>query len=216
MAIIQSGQDTNLAQIEASNSIRTTIYPNYSSVGAYQHSAVSGSIAAATAANGILYTFKNAGTNLIILRRLSIGLQTTTAYTQGGIRFSSYFVRTSFTQGTTNATLVTLTGNNGKKRTSMTTTTAVAYICTTAGITGDTATGEDTVPFSTTVLNLPASITTSPSAGLVDMNLQIDTEYPLVFAANEGFRIKNDTAFAATGVSNLIVNVEYGEYVSYP
>lgn len=215
MAIIQSGSDTNLLQVEASNAIRTTIYPNYTTVGAYQFSAISGSIAAATAA-GVLYTFKNAGSNLIILRRLSIGLQTTTAYTQGGIRFSSYFVRTSFTQGTTNATLVTLTGNNGKKRTSMTTTTAVAYICTTTGITGDTATGEDTVPFSTATLNLPATITTSPQTGLVDMNLQIDTEYPLIFAANEGFRLKNDTAFAATGVSNLVVNVEYGEYTSYP
>lgn len=216
MAIIQSGQDTNLAQIETSNAIRTTIYPNYTSVGAYQFTAASGSIAASTAANSILYTFKNAGTNLVVLRRLSIGLQTTTAYTQGGIRFSSYFVRTSLTQGTTNGTLVTLTGNNGKKRTSMTTTTAVAYICTTTGITGDTATGEDTVPFSTAVLNLPATITTSPQTGLVDINLQIDTEYPLVFAANEGFRIKNDTAFAATGVSTFVVNVEYGEYTAYP
>jgi len=214
MALIQSGLDSSLATVDSSGSIYTTIYPN-KVIGAYQWSATSGSIAASTAANSVLFTLKNGGTNILVLKRLSVGLQVTTAYTKGSLRLSSYIVRTSFTQGATNGTLVTLTGNNGKKRTSFPTTTAVGYICTTTGITGDTATGEDTIPFGITNMDLPASIGNVPVTGLADLCTQLSTEYPIVLAAGEGIRVKNDTAFALTGVSNLIVNLEYAEVASY-
>lgn len=214
MALIQSGLSTNLATVDTTGSIYTTIYPNVG-VGAYQFTGVSGTIAASTAANSILFTFKNNGTNLMVIRRFSVGLQVTTAFTKGSLRLSTYFVRTSFTQGTTNGTLITLTGNNGKKRTSQPTTNAVGYICTTAGITGDTATGEDTTAFASAGLDLPAAIGNVPTQGLYDMIVHTDTEYPLVLAPQEGFRLKNDTAFAATGSGNLIVNIEYGEVASY-
>lgn len=214
MAIIQSGLDSSLATVDSNGSIYTTIYPN-KVIGAYQWSATSGAIAASTAANSVLFTFKNSGTNIIVLKRVSVGLQITTAYTKGSLRLATYFARTSFTQGTTNATAITLTGNNGKKRTSFPTTTATGYICTTTGITGDTATGEDTIPFSTIGIDLTAAISNSPAAGLVELFSQQATEYPVVLAAGEGFRLKNDTAFALTGVSNLIVNLEYAEVASY-
>jgi len=214
MAIIQSGASTDLLTVEStSKAARVTIRPN-ESVGSYTFTAVSGSIAGGTAA-GVLYTFRNGGSNLIALRRISVGLQTTTAYTKGSLRLSTYFVRTSFTQGTTNATLVTLTGNNAKKRTNMTTTSAVAYICTTTVITGDTATGEDTQPFGTTNMDLLAVVGNTPTFGLADVYRQDYIDYPVILAAGEGFRLKNDTAFAATGASNLIVNVSYEELSSF-
>jgi hypothetical protein len=126
-----------------------------------------------------------------------------------------YPVRTSFTQGTTNGTLVPLSGNIGKKRTSHPTTGVVSYICTTTGITGDTATGEDTQPHATAVFDLPAAIGTVPTVGNWEMAYQSTSQYPLILAPTEGFRIKNDIAFAATGVSNLIVNLEYDEITTY-
>jgi hypothetical protein len=211
MALIQSGATTDLLTIDpTAKAARTTIRPN-EVTGAYRWSATSGAIAAATAA-GILFTWKYTGSGVAVLRRIDVGLNVTTAYTQGGLKVSAYFVRTSFTQGSTNATAVTLTGNNGKKRTSHLTTNASAFICTTTGITGDTAAGEDATPWCYALLNQPANI------GIVAPQIlyQDDpTDFPLVFAANEGFRIKNDTAFAATGVANLIVTVEYDEMAAY-
>jgi len=211
MALIQSGATTDLLTIDpTAKAARTTIRPN-EVTGSYRWTAISGAIAAATAA-GVLFTWKYTGSGVAVLRRIDVGLQVTTAYTQGGIRMSSYFVRTAFTQGSTGGTAVTLTGNTGKKRTSHLTTNVSAFICTTGGITGDTATGEDVAPFGSIVLNQPANI------GIVASQIlyQDDpTDFPFVFAQNEGFRIKNDTAFAATGVSNLIVTVEYDEMAAY-
>jgi len=211
MALIQSGATTDLLTIDpTAKAARTTIRPNEVQ-GAYRWSATSGSIAAATAA-GVLFTWKYTGTGIAVLRRIDVGLNVTTAYTQGGIRLSAYFVRTSFTQGSTNATAVTLTGNNGKKRTSHATTNVSAYICTTTGIAGDTASGEDSTPWCFTLLNQPAAIQVVAPQTLYSDD---PTDYPIVFAANEGFRIKNDTAFAATGVSSLTVTVEYDEMAAY-
>jgi len=211
MALIQSGATTDLLTIDpTAKAARTTIRPN-EVTGAYRWTATSGSIAAATAA-GILFTWKYTGSGVAVLRRIDVGLNVTTAYTQGGLRVSTYFVRTTFTQGSTNATAVTLTGNNGKKRTSHATTNASAFILTTTGITGDTASGEDVTPFCSTLLNLPGSINV---VGPQTLYQDDPTDFPLVFAANEGFRIKNDTAFAATGVSSLTVIVEYDEMAAY-
>jgi hypothetical protein len=110
---------------------------------------------------------------------------------------------------------VPLSGNIGKKRTSHPTTGVVSYVCTTTGITGDTATNEDTSPHATAAFDLPAAIGAVPIAGTREMLYQSTNQYPLILAPNEGFRIKNDTAFAATGISNLIVNVEYDEITTY-
>jgi hypothetical protein len=211
MALIQSGASTDILTIDpTAKAARTTIRPN-EVTGAYKWSATSGSIAASTAA-GILFTWKYTGTGVAVLRKIELGLNVTTAYTQGGVRVSTYFVRTSFTQGSTNATAVTLSGNNGKKRTSHATSNVSSYILTTTGISGDTAASEDATPFCSTLLNLPGSINV---VGPQTLYQDDPTDYPMVFVQNEGFRIKNDTAFAATGVSSLTVIVEYDEMTAY-
>lgn len=215
MAIIQSGASESTLTIEtAFNSARVTHFPR-TVVGSYLMSTNTGSIAASTAANSVLWTFKNSGPNTIIVRQITVGLQITTAYTKGSLRLSAYVVRSTFTQGTTNGTLQTTTGNNGKKRTSHASTTATIYACTTTGITGDTATSEDTTPFATSLLDLTAAISTQPTAGLATMFQADPTEYPILLEPNEGIRIKNPTAFAATGVSTLIVNIDYDEVTTY-
>jgi hypothetical protein len=50
---------------------------------------------------------------------------------------------------------------------------------------------------------------------LADVYRQDYLDYPVILAAGEGFRLKNDTAFASTGASNLIVNVSYEELSSF-
>ena len=210
MALIQSGASTDILTIDpTAKAARTTIRPN-EVTGAYRWTATSGPIAGGTTA-GVLFTWKYTGSGVAVLRRIDVGLNVTTAYTQGGIKISSYFVRGSFAQGSTGGVGVSLTGNFGKKRSSHAGTTVTAVIYSTAGITGDTVT-EDTPPFASVLLNQPASISV---VGAQILYQDDPTDYPLVFAQNEGFRIKNDTAFAATGSSNLIVTVEYDEMTAY-
>jgi hypothetical protein len=215
MAIIQSGvSDATLTIETAFNSARVTHFPR-TVIGSYLISTNTGSIAASTAANSVLWTFKNTGTTTVVVRQISVGLQITTAYTKGSLRLSAFVVRAPYTQGTTNATLQTTSGNNGKKRTSHATSTAVIYACTTTGITGESAAAEDTTPFATALLDLTNAISTQPQSGLATM-FQIDpTEFPLIIEPDEGIRIKNPTAFAATGISTLIVNIDYDEVTTY-
>lgn len=220
MGYIQSGTQTHnvhkLTVGEEFESARITVFPR-DIVGSYVLSASTGGIAGGTGAGGILATFKNAGTNTMVIRTIKIGIQTTTGYAaNNGIRFSSYFVRTSFTQGTTNGTPVTLTGDNVKKRTiGQATTTASVVMCTTAGITGDTATGEDSTPFATALFALLTTVGTTPDAGWVDLYTADWAEYPMVLSPEEGFRIKNVTAFPATGVVSLMLKINYDEVVTY-
>jgi hypothetical protein len=214
MAIIQSGASSStLMTVDPTNlAARVTLRPN-EATGSYRASLVSGTIAASTAA-GVLYTFKYIGTGVCIIRSVQIGEQVTTAYTQGGVRFGMYIVRSSFTQGTTNGTQTTFSVN--KKRTSQATPNASAVISTTTVITGDTTGAEDTVAYNHILLNMPALISTTPLDGLRDfINPYNASAYPIVLAANEGFRIKNDTAFPATGSGNLVVAVEWEEVASY-
>jgi hypothetical protein len=125
-----------------------------------------------------------------------------------------YIVRSSFTQGTTNGTLTTFSVN--KKRTSLATPVASAVISTTTVVTGDTVGAEDTVAYGHILLNMPATITTTPVDGLREFVGPYNASaYPLVLAQNEGFRIKNDTAFPATGSGNLVVTVEWEEALAY-
>ena len=217
MGYIQSGAGIHKLTVgEEFDAARITIFPR-DVVGSYVLSAATGGIAGGTGAGSVLATFKNSGSNQIIIRTIKIGIQTTTGYgANNGIRFSSYFVRNSFTQGTTNGTAVTLTGNNDKKRTTgMATTTASVVMCTTTGITGDTATGEDTTPFATALFVLLTTVGTTPDAGWVDLYTADWAEFPIVLAPNEGFRIKNVTAFPATGVVSLMLKINYDELTSY-
>ena len=214
MAVIQSGaSSTTLMTVDPTNlAARVTLRPN-ELTGSYRASLVSGTIAASTAA-GILYTFKYTGTGVCIIRSVQVGEQVTTAYTAGSMRLGLYIVRTSFTQGTTNGTQTIFSVN--KKRTSQSTPNASAVISTTTVITGDTTGSEDSVAYNHVLLSLPATITTTPVDGLRDfINPYSATSYPIVLAQNEGFRIKNDTAFAATGSGNLVVAVEWEEATAY-
>lgn len=213
MAIVQSGASTSTMTVDPTlNAARVNLRPN-EITGSYRASLVSGTIAASTAA-GVLYTFKYTGTGVCIVRSVQVGEQVTTAYTQGSMRLGLYVVRSSFTQGTTNGTLTTFSVN--KKRTSLATPNASAVISTTTVITGDTAGAEDSTAYAHVLLNLPAAITTTPVDGLRDFIGPYNASaYPLVLAQNEGFRIKNDTAFAATGSGNLVVTVEWEEATAY-
>jgi hypothetical protein len=239
MGYIQSNVTNDLVVVDRTPAaMRATLRPN-EMTGSYRTSLVSSTItfSGITAANGVLFTFKNTGTGLCLIRSVQIGLQiiATGFTTTGGSRFSLYRVPTAFTQGTTGGTGYGAGQSNtvvGKKRTSMGTTAASMVIYASgAGITGDTASTEDTTPLSSVTLGTTAAtVTTLPSAGLRDFfqshtpaynapDMGFMVGYPLALAQNEGFRIKNDLAFingtTGAGTAALVVSVEWDEATAY-
>lgn len=215
MAIIQSGAGASgTLTVDSANAALVSVRPQQPS-GSYRFVAQTGLLPSSLAAS-TLFTWRYSGTGVAVLRRIEIGLLVGTAYTQGNVRISAYHTRSNFTQGSTNATQVSFAGNNAKKRTSYSATNCTAWACTTAGITGDAATNEDTVAFATDLLNLPSTIQpVSFTSGMHDLYNCDGINNSMIFATTEGFRIKNDTAFAATGASNLVVMIDWDEYTSY-
>lgn len=210
MAQIQSGADTTLMTVDPSfNAARVTIRPP-EVTGAYRIAMRTGTIAAATAA-GILAAFRYNGSGVAVITSVRVGLNVLTAYTAGSIIFSVWGTRSYTVTETTNYTAATLTGNNAKLRTSHATTSALFGVATTTNISGGTGT-DDNQPMGSTTFNLPATITGQPVQDFFTFNMQ---SHPLVCGQNEGFRLRADTAWAATGTSNLVVMVEWFEATSY-
>lgn len=212
MAQIQSGASADLLTIDPTfKAARVSIRPP-EITGAYRISQRTGTIAAGTAA-GIMAAFRYTGTGVAVVQSVRIGLNVLSAYTTAGgsIVFSVWATRNYTATETTNYTAATLTGNNAKLRTSHATTSALFGVATTTGITGGTGT-DDANPLGSCTFNLPATITGQPVQDFFTFSLQ---SHPLVLGQNEGFRVRNDTAFAATGTANVVVMVEWFEATSY-
>lgn len=210
MAQIQSGASADLLTVDPTfKAARVSLRPP-EVTGAYRLSMRTGNTAAATAA-GILAAFRYAGTGVAIVQSVRIALHVVTAYTQGSIAYSLWNTRSYTVIEPTGATAATLTGNNAKLRTSMATTSALFSIATTGTMTGGTGT-DDAIGMAGVCFDLPNAVRGQPAQDLFNINL---SSYPLVFSQNEGFRIRNDTAYAAAGVSNLQVTIEWAEATSY-
>jgi hypothetical protein len=219
MAIIQSGNNSSTYMLvdPTNQAARVTLRPN-EVTGSYRAALVSGTIPSNSTA-GPLATFKYTGTGVCIIRSVQVGLNITTGYAAGGVKLGMYICRPLTTQGTggTGTTATTFNSTGNKKRSSMAVPNATIVMTGTAsgGITGDTVT-EDSVAYNNILLQLPAAVTTSPVDGLRDFISPYNASaYPIVLGAGEGFRIKNDTAFAATGASTLTISVEWEEATSY-
>lgn len=210
MAQIQSGNSSDLLAIDPTfKAARVTIRPP-EITGAYRIAMRTGTIAASTAA-GIMAAFRYTGTGVAVIQSVRIGLNVLSAYTAGSIVFSVWATRSYTATETTNYTAATLTGNNAKLRTSHATSNAVFGVATTTGITGGTGT-DDSQALASCTFNLPNTITGQPVQDFFTFSMQ---SHPLVLGQNEGFRVRNDTAFAATGTSNVVVMVEWFEATSY-
>jgi len=219
MAIIQSGANPNALMTVDPTALaaRFTSYPA-ELLGSYSIGSRTGVLPASLAAAGAntcLWSFKYNGSGVCIIRRLAVYLQINVGYAQGGIRFAAYQSRGAYTQGTTNATRTNTYQQNGARRTSMPTSTVDIYAATTTQITGDSGTF-DTQPFGIFPCELVTQITVVPRNALYNLYESQSTNwYPMTLAPTEGIKIQNDTAFSATGNSNLGVMVEWDELTSY-
>lgn len=222
MAIIQSGASgTTLLTVDPTFlAARISDHPP-EILGAYSISGVSGlltTVAAGTAASpSPVFAFRWAPattTQLCMIRRIEIGFNTTTAFgTAQSLQYNLLLLRSYSATYTTNATQLTFTNSNTAKHRTVMPNSAFTgggqiQISTTAAMTTGSSFTQDT-QFLATINGSSTAVGTSIPMTPIFQHQAGD--YPLIFANNEGFLINNGQAMGATGVGNLIVNVEWME-----
>jgi hypothetical protein len=149
-----------------------------------------------------------------MIRRIEIGFNTTTAFgTAQSLQYNLMILR-SFSVNQSGTTPVIASFSNtstGKHRSTM----PPSAMSTGGGLIMSLASALTGTSF-TADSQFYATVNGSSTAIGVSMPMtpiyQHQTgDYPLIFAANEGFMINNGQAMGATGVGNLIVNVEWIE-----
>lgn len=212
MAYIQDFRSTNTTNAivdPTSKALRLSLRP-VQCEGAFRLATRSGVIAAATAA-GIGFSFRYLGNGSCMIHSVKVGLNTIVAYTQGNISYTLTVVR-GYTATDTGGTQLTF-GNVQKLRSAMVQPQIDARISTTTGLTSAAATAgvEDPAAFASVQHNMPAIITNQPLKEFLPMSWY---SKGLTLTNNEGFRIRNQSAYAATGTCNLVVSVVWTEYPS--
>jgi hypothetical protein len=215
----KSGEDANLASVEASKSIRVTQRPmTVGARGAYSLGYTSGVMAAGLAGNAEIFQMRwTDATRIMILRSVTMSAAPgTTAFTAGPIAFTMTVARSWSADGGTCPAIVFSTANTNKKRTdfplSLFTDTGVRA-STTAACTAGTKTFDTNVTAS--VSSYVSSVATTAHSGpfvfpgTVLWQRNTADEYPLIFETNEGFSIR--ATVPATGTWQFSVNVEWTE-----
>lgn len=236
MAIIEGGASAALADVGANTkAIRKEDRPiDVGSLGAYQVSYTSGTMAAGLGAAAPIFSVRwGDATRTMLVRRVSFLAQNAgTAFTAGLFTFDMIVAR-SFTVSDSAGVAVVLTGNNQKKRASMGSSLVTDMRgSSTATLTAGTRT-LDALPVSTvkgavqaTVTNcfmVPANNGPMTAAGIaatgnyggrgIDLWWpEIGNSWPLVFVQNEGFIIR--ATVPATGTWLFVVEVEWAEVLS--
>lgn len=189
---------------------RVTIRP-VEMLGYYSIAGASGALTG-VAANGPVFAFRNTGANLLLVRRISIGFVTTTAFTTAQGLSYSLIKATGFTASDTGGTSIFTAGQN-KHRTSFANIVSAPdiRISSTAALTAGTRTLE------TNSMGIVGGSSTAVGTGMgrTDVLEQDTGDYPLILAQNEGFVLTNLIAMGAAGVIQLQVNLEFAEATAY-
>lgn len=222
MAIIQSGANSTVLQTVDPTMLTARISERPPEIlGAYSMSSISGALTVVAggspASASPLYAFRWAPattTQLCMIRRIEVGFNTTTAFTAAqSLQYNLLIARAFTASYTVNATTQAFTvANTAKQRTSMPQSAFVSggliQMATTAAMTTTAAFTPDT-QFMATVNGTSSAVGTSlPMTALFQHQ---PGDYPLIFAASEGFIINNGQTMGAAGVGNFIVNVEWME-----
>lgn len=210
MAIIQDPRSSNTSSAiidPTFKALRTTLRP-VEHEGAFRLATRSGIIAAATAA-GIGFSFRYLGTGSCLVQSVKVGINGLAGYTQGNITYTLTVVR-GFTATDTGGTQITF-GNIQKLRNGMNQPQIDARISNTTGLTtaAASASPEDPAAFASVQHEMSPIITNQPMKEFFPMSWY---SKGLTLATNEGFRIRNQSAYAAVGTCNLVVSVEWIEY----
>lgn len=183
--------------------------------GSYTMTGVTGTMAAGLAANSPIWAFRYTGTGVAVVKSIRFSAaDTATAFAAGLAQFN-FFVARAFTASDTGGTAATLTGNNGKLRTSFATTGVGQFMTATTGtMTAGTRT-LDAQPIAAISLGVQAAAGVQLSDGSPSLIVfpQNAGDYPLVLAANEGIELQ--ATVPATGTWSGSITIVWDEYASY-
>lgn len=223
MSVQIIGNGGVVGEVESNTrAMRTTLRPlDVGSLGSYRLAAFSGlmtTIAAATATAGHVYAWRwGDATRLAILRYIKMRAAVITGFTAAQeLSFDAIFAR-SYSGSHTAGTNLAVTTNNNKKRTSMGASLLTdARIATGAALTAGTHT-LDGNPFAVggPVKTLAAAATVQDGSLEMVVDLTNGVDYPIVFAQNEGFVIRNVVLMGAAGTVRMAVEVAWDEVSAY-
>lgn len=215
MSLQVRGYSNTLVEVDStSRALLAEPRPTQHGAGHYEVAMVSGTMAAGLGAGSEIWQFRwTDASTVALIRSVRLWAGGITAFTAGFASFRLSFA-TSFTVAGTGGNTATLTGRNGKLRTSMSTTALSEIRCaSTAALTAGTKTldaqslrivGGSTTATAGTVILPPTELLNS-SAG--------DPDHPIVLATNEGLAII--CTVPATGTWTFGVDVDWVERASY-
>lgn len=219
MPIQVQGNGGTVAEVDGTSYRALRTSPRPLDVGAFGHYRLSTTVALVVtqAANGTLFSFRwGDATRLCVIQYIRLAVAQTVAATANIAPVFEVFQARSFTVSDSIGTVLTLTGNSFKKRTSMGTTllTDARKATVAAGLTVGTRT-LDADPI--IQLNTLQAITTINATHYTkEIDFTDGTDHPLIFAQNEGFIVRGPTVvFGAAGTANLTVDVGWAEVSAY-
>lgn len=188
---------------------------DYGSLGSYRFSHLSGTMAAGLAAAANIFSFRWAdATRLCVVHRLVLdGLSGSATAFAAGFGSVRAFVARSFTASDSAGTALTLTGNNGKLRTSMGTTLVTDIRASaTAALTAGTRT-LDTQPFGQLSLAFGTAASVQYAGQTPLLGEDVGPTPPLVLLQNEGFVVQ--ATVPATGTWQFGITSLHTEVTAY-
>lgn len=181
-------------------------------LGAYRLAAQT-AVYAGLLAGAILYSFRwTDATKNCRVTRVRVAVNTITAAGAAGMLDRDLVIVRGFTVADSGGTAITLTGNNQKARTSHATTVVGGIQILSGGaLTAGTGTADAQAIGLVTKQGLAAEPPglTIPPEDLFAYN--VGQNYPIVLAANEGFRVRIPTAMPTTIAQRTTVTVEWDE-----
>lgn len=224
MAIQIQGNGGTVAEVDGTTfrALRVAIRPaDYGAFGSYGLSAVTGTLAAAIAANSELAQFRwTDATRLGVIRRIRVSAGMNVAATAAALLSLEAVIARSFSAAGTGGTALTITGNNGKLRTSMgTTLLGELRVASTAALGAGTKT-LDTHGIGILAYGiLTGAITVTPNGTIIPLSDLYDCDnadgHPVVLAQNEGVIIKTGIIQPAAMTWNLGVTYRWAELSAY-
>lgn len=192
------------------SSVPVTMQPPL--LGAYRISLTSGTIGAGLSAASPIWSLRYGGTGVALVKKVTISAGDLAAFTAGPATFSLFPAR-SYTVNASGGTAATLTGNNGKLRTSYATSNiSDLRISSTAALTPGTWT-LDAQPYRSLTSSETATAGQPVLAPFTLFHRDSPDETPIILAQNEGLVIQ--ATVPATGTWSFSVDVYWDEVANF-
>lgn len=223
MAVLEGAVSGALVEVGASaaRGLHTLQKPDdYGALGHYRVAMLSGTMAAALAANSEVFQFRwPDATRFAAIYRVDMSAGSNVAATTAALIAMRMTVARSWTVAGSGGTRATMTGNNQKMRTSMGTSLVNDIgMATTGALTAGTKTldNQDIGIFATGMVTGALTVAhTFPWILSTLFDVQDQGAHPLILAQNEGFVIRSGPTFPATATWHCGITVIWAELTAF-